>query len=280
MQDLQLIRSKNGVHVYRGIYEGKPAVFKRFDKEEDRREILNYRILQRHNIPTIKTFCLGADSLVMEDISASADWRLGIEADMADTAVAEGLARWYFALHEAGASVPELDSLYFEFGKITMESLEMLAAKLPEAAETFRYVQRNYDKFRKLLYTPAFTLTYNDFYWTNFVVRTDKSAAMMFDYNLLGRGYRLSDFRNVCWGMSNEAKEAFMGTYNMLFFEKHGCARQEADVMEARIDDVAGPVFTLISAFADRVEFPGWAREPKNEAVDGRLLVKAKELFG
>ena len=101
------------------MHEGKPAVVKRFIKEDDRREILNYRILQRHGIPTIKTFSLGTDSLVMEDINALEDWRLGLEGDIADAEVARGLANWYFTFHEAGTDVPELHTLYFEFDSIT-----------------------------------------------------------------------------------------------------------------------------------------------------------------
>ena len=279
MQNLQLISSESGVHVHRGLYNGKPAVLKQFDNEDDRREILNYRILQRHGIPTIKTFLLGEDSLIMEDVDASKDWRLGQEEDIADTQVAEGLARWYFAFHEAAADVPELHSLFFEFDSITEESLEMLISKLPNATETFRYVQNHYSKFRKLIYTPVFTLTYNDFHWSNFVVRKDKSAAMMFDYNLLGRGYRFSDFMNICWSMPSPVKAAFMDTYNGLFAEQHGHSRHEADAAEKRIDDVAGPLYALIVAFTDRAEFPSWAQGQKDEAVDGTLLAKARQLL-
>jgi len=279
MHDLQLIRSENGVHVYRGLYDGKPAVFKRFDKEEDRREILNYRILQRHGIPTIKTFWLGTDSLVIEDINASEDWRLGVEGDMTEIQVAKGLAQWYFAFHEAGAGVPELHTLYFEFDSITEDSLRMLIAKLPAATETVKYILSHYDKLRELIYTPTFTLTYNDFHWSNFVVHKDKTAAMMFDYNLLGRGYRLSDFRNVCWSMSDDIKAAFMDTYNGLFIEKHKYSRQEANIAEESIDDVAGTLYALIWAFAERADFPKWAQKQKDEATNGALLAKAKRLF-
>jgi len=69
----------------------------------------------------------------------------------------------------------------------------MLCEKLPEAADTFQYVLSRYSKLREILDT----LTYNDFYWSNFIVRKDRQAALMFDYNLLGRGYRYSDMRNV-----------------------------------------------------------------------------------
>jgi len=272
MKNLQPISSNNGVHVHRGLYDGKPAILKRFDKEDDRREILNYRILQRHNIPTIKTYFLGTDSFVMEDIDASKDWRLGVEGDIKDIEVTKSLAQWYFAFHEAGADVPELHTLYFEFDSITEKNLELLIAKLPAATETFEHILSNYNKLRNLLYSPTFTLTYNDFHWSNFIVRKDKKAAMMFDYNLLGRGYRLSDFRNVCWSMSDEAKAAFMDTYNGMYIEKHGHSRQEADIREERIDDVAGPLHALIWAFTERVDFPDWAIGQKDEAINKSVI--------
>jgi hypothetical protein len=277
--DFSLIRAKSGVHVYRCLYGGVPAVVKYFEKEDDRREILNYRLLALHHIPTIKTLAHGDAALVMEDISASEEWRLGAPEDLGDADVAGCLARWYFAFHESGAMIQELDTLYFEYDSITEENLSALIPKLPEAEELFRFLLAHYDGLRGLIYKPQFTLTYNDFYWTNFVVRKDKSAAMMFDYNLLGRGYRFSDSRNVCWSMSDEAKAVFTGEYNRQFLEKHGHARTEEEEAERRIDDVAGSMFSLITAFLERDSFPAWANDAKAQALDGSLLAKAKRLL-
>ena len=39
----------------------------------------------------------------------------------------------------------------------------------------------------------TWTLTYNDFYYTNLAVLKDGTSAIMFDYNLLGKGYAYAD---------------------------------------------------------------------------------------
>ncbi len=51
-----------------------------------------------------------------------------------------------------------------------------------------------------------------------------------------------------------------------------------AEQEEARIDGVASPLFELISAFAQE-QFPAWASEAKQAALDGTLLNKAKRLL-
>ena len=277
--DFRIINAKSGVHVYKCVYDGTPAVVKYFENEGDRREILNYKILARHNIPTIIPLVLGTASLLMEDISVSEHWRLGIAEDLQDIDVAKSLARWYFTFHENGTAVPELDTLYFEYDSINEKNLNKLIQKFPEAAELFQFVLIRLEKFRKLIYQPSFTLTYNDFYWTNLAVRKDKQAAMMFDYNLLGRGYRFSDLRNVSWSMPGDARMAFTDEYNRLYFDKHGHSRTEAEQAE-RISNVAAPLFALIVAFLERESFPSWAENEKNEAVNGNFLLNAKHLLG
>ena len=279
IRQFRLINAKNGVYVYKCLYDGAPAVVKYFEKEDDRREILNYRILTQHGIPTIRTFALGKAAVVMEDISVSEDWRLGAPEDLEDADVARSLACWYFTFHENGTAVSELNTLYFEYDSFTEANFKILIPKFPEAKELFQFLLTHYAKLRELIYKPSFTLTYNDFYWVNFVVRKDKKAAMMFDYNLLGKGYRYSDFRNVCWPMSEVAKTAFMDEYNRLYFDKHGHNRTEADEIERRIDDVAGDLFQLVLAFTEKADSPNWAKEAKNEAQNGNLLSKVKQLL-
>ena len=65
IKNFRIIRAKSGVYLYKCLYDGKAAAVKYFEKEEDRREILNYRILVRHAIPTIRTFALGDAAIVM-----------------------------------------------------------------------------------------------------------------------------------------------------------------------------------------------------------------------
>jgi len=279
IQNFRLIRAKNGVYVYRCLYGGVPAVVKYFDKEGDRREIMNYRLLAQHEIPTIQTFALGEAAFVMEDISVSGDWRLGAPEDLADAGVAESLARWYFTFHENGTAVPELMTLYFEYDSFTEENFHTVIRKFPESKELFRFLLARCGRLRELIYTPSFTLTYNDFYWVNFVVRKDKTAAMMFDYNLLGKGYRYSDFRNVCSSMSAAAGAAFTGAYNRLYVEKYGRARTEAEEYERKIDDVAGDIFQIILAFTEKAEIPKWAESSIEKAKNGTLLTKVRQLI-
>ena len=279
IRSFRLINAKSGVYVYKCLYDGTPAVVKYLEKEDDRREILNYRILAQHGIPTIKTYALGKTAFVMEDITVSEDWRLGIAEDLHDVDVARSLAQWYFMFHENGTAVSELDTLYFEYDSFTEENFKILIEKFPEAKELFQFLLTNHDKLRKLIYTPSFTLTYNDFYWSNFVVRKDKKAAMMFDYNLLGKGYRFSDFRNVCWDMSDEAKTTFTSEYYRLYVEKHGHNRTEAEEIEQCIDDVAGDLFQLVLAFTEKVNSPNWAKSAKIEAQNGSLLSRVKQLL-
>ena len=59
----------------------------------------------------------------------------------------------------------------------TEENFKMLVQKFPEAKELFQFLLIHYTKLRELIYKPSFTLTYNDFHWSNFVVRKDKKAA-------------------------------------------------------------------------------------------------------
>lgn len=279
LQGFHLLRAKQGVYVYKCRYDDRSAVVKYFENESDRRELCNYRILTEQDIPTLQTLAMGDATLVMEDITLSSQWRLGTAADLADTTVAKDLAHWYFTLHENGAAAEALSSLYFEYERITEDNLRLLSTKLPEAAPLFSFLLTHFEKLRSLLFQPAFTLTYNDFYWTNLVVRKNGQGAMMFDYNLLGRGYRYADMRNVCSSLSKESGQLFSDEYHRLYAKKHGHARLEEEQLEKRIDDVLGPLFALLVAFTEHSAFPAWAEEERVEVLSGSLLSKAEQLL-
>lgn len=70
---------------------------------------------------------------------------------------------------------------------------------------------------------------------------------MMFDYNLLGKGYAYADVRNVCSSLSARAGEAFCEAYGAI------------NLREKRIDEVASVLTTLHFA-CTRETFPGWAK--------------------
>lgn len=275
--DFRLLREKSGVYVYKCLYIDLPVVAKFFEHEEDKREILNYRILQAHGVPTIPTHVLGESVIVMDDISLSDAWRLGTSEDMNNIDVAKGLARWYFTLHEAGTVFSELHSLYFEYDEITREHLLNLSGRLPEAADLFRFLLGHFDSLRARINRPECTLTYNDFHWTNFIVSRDGCAALMYDYNLLGRGYRYSDFRNLR-SLSDMAYQEFSNEYDRMYRQKHGMGRAHAEQEEAEIDVVVAPLYALMAAYQQK-QFPDWAEEEKQAAINGSLMNAAKRLL-
>ena len=101
----------------------------------------------------------------------------------------------------------------------------------------------------------------------------------MFDYNIMGRGYRFADFRNVCSSLSNETKIIFTNEYNRLYVEKHGQTRTEADEYEQCIDNVVEPLFQLLVAFTEKKNSANRAEREKVEAMNGELLLKIIQLL-
>lgn len=279
LTDIRLFRAKDGVYVFKCRYNNSPAVIKCFEKDEYKREISNYRILQSVNVPTIKVIEQGAATIILEDIDFSKDWRMGVADDLACLQVATNLAHWYFNFHENGASVPELDTLYCEHDNVTIERIKWLMEKLPAASKPLSYIIDRMDKLQEILKSLDYTLTYNDFYWTNFVVSNDKTAAMMFDYNLLGRGFRYADIRNVCSSLSKESATFFIQEYNRLYIKKHNISRCSAENIEKQVDNIVSTIFTIISAFEQPV-FPSWVDEEVQKAINGTLLADAMNLLG
>jgi ribosomal protein S6 len=278
LQNIALIRVKKGVYVYRAELDDQSVVIKYFEKEQDKREISNYRILNALKIPTMRVIAYGLCCIVLEDIDCSDVWRLGKEEDLQDKVVALQLAHWYFDFHEKGSIYQNLDKMYHETDDITQENLRSLCYQLPQASETFEYIIVHLESLNKLISEMKQTFNYNDFYWTNLLVSKDKNAAMPFDYNLLGAGFRYNDIRNVTSSLSKETKITFLNEYNRLYEEKYGYSREQEGLKEKRIDNVTSCLVSLIAAF-ERDTFPSWANSTKEDTVGGKLLEMAKDLF-
>ena len=276
-ENMRLIREKAGVYVYRCLFDGRPAVAKYYECEGDRREIGHYRRLREMGVPTIPLYAAGERCIIMEDISVSDTWRLGEDQDMDDPIVLRALAKWYFQLHEAGEKADGLDEMYSE-NAICPEDVRLMMKKLPRTEELGRYVLERLGDFSRLIRARENTLTYNDFCYTNLIVRRDRTQAMMFDYNLMGRGYRYADFRNIDSSVSTEAFGAFEEEYGRLYREKHGRAFMHPEE-EARLDKFLSDFAGLMGALK-RERFPGWAEEMKEAAESGLLLRYAKGLMG
>ncbi len=253
------IQSKDGVHVYRVLAEKGRYVLKYFEAEPFRREIRAYQILAFAGIPTVEVFSYTDRSLLMEDISHSRFFRMGREEDLSDSGTARRIAGWYRQLHEKGADAADLPDLYRETDCLTAERIGTMERKgiLPHSLAEL--LEKNLPKFHAIVNSLSETLTYNDFYWTNLIAAADGSEARMLDYNLLGRGYRYADLRNVCSALSGEAAKAFLEEYGGF------------DPWEKQVDSVAAPL-TALAIACERETFPEWADSSLETAKNGEMF--------
>lgn len=246
-----LLQSKEGVIVARVRLEDRTAILKCLENTAFRREISNYDVLRRCGIPTIPVLGQSDRSLLLEDIEASDVYRMGLEGDLDDPAVIRALAKWYKTLHTKGSRYVQQngEGLYEEWDCITPQTIEAIRESFGLAdCEGLRALLEHGGQLRESLDAAPRTLTYNDFYYTNLVVRNDASEAMMLDYNLLGKGCYISDIRNVIYWLSEENTRLFFSVYG------------EVDAGLMLLDRICAPVVSLFSAMSRGI-FPAWARE-------------------
>lgn len=267
---ISILQNKDGVTVARVVSEEKSYVLKCFQKDEHKRELENYRLLTSLGIPTIRVIASTDSALLLEDIDRSAIYRLGIEEDMSDPEIARRIAVWYKQLHSQGYGYvcQHVESMYDEADFFTLENIACIKEKTgTQDAPAWMLLEQNYAAINDLLRKARKTLTYNDCYYTNMVVAKDRSSSLMFDYNLLGKGYAYTDVRNVLSSLSEEAGKAFLDEYG------------EFDPVEKALDDVVSVVVTLYLACL-RDEFPCWAQALLDE-IDAtfmeKIIVAAKQ---
>lgn len=266
-EDVRLIRSKEGVTVARAAFAGGSAVLKCFETQDFRREIYNYRLLRTLDVPTIGVFGSTDRSILLEDLARSGEYRLAEEEDMNDPAVVAALAKWYSKLHTAGAEYVRLkgEGLYSEGDLISEENLNAVGERFGlKGTKGFLALKDAFPTIEGLFRNAPKTLTYNDFYYTNLAVKRDKTAALMFDFNLLGKGLYVSDVRNVGYQLTEENRR--------LFAEEYG----GADERLMLLDEALSPLVSLVSAM-QRDIFPPWAEEALEEF--GRLPELIKRIL-
>lgn len=250
----EILQHKDGVLTMRLRTDEGSCVIKQFENPEYTREIDNYQLLSALDVPTLRVLAFDERSITLEDIAASDHWRLGTERDLSDPGTAAALAGWYRQLHDRGRDAA--GEGYDESDLITRENLE----KLPEFTGTVGHpawdaLERHFVAIRRRIRSLDRTVTYNDFWWTNLAVSRDGREAMMFDYNLMGRGYAYADVRNVTLALSPDAARAFLDAYGPI------------DPMERAVDDVVSPIVALI--LASRLPtFPKWAEDSKRALDD------------
>lgn len=255
-KSIRILQEKDGIVVARIHCANKSFVMKLFQRPAFRREIGNYKILSSLHIPTLNIISATDKALLMEDVGNSNTYRLGIDKDLDDPEIAVLIAKWYKQLHHKGYKFIEQNGhvpLYDENDLLTIENIEEIKWKTGTSElPVWESIERNFDFIEKRLYQAKRTLTYNDFYYTNLIVAQNRTLAMMFDYNLLGKGYAYADIRNVCFSLSEAAKKAFLEEYGVF------------NAAEVIIDNVASVLITLHSACRKSL-FPAYANNALKE---------------
>ena len=263
-----LIRAKAGISLYRVKSEGKSFVLKVFEKQEDAREIENYRILSSLGIPTLPLLGVTQNAILLPDVEASSEYRIGMENDLSDPQIAKAIAKWYRELHTKGRSflADNRIPMYDESDLITLTNLDIVAEKTDtKDRDLWKVIREHFNMIRSRIDALPRTLTYNDFYWTNLIVSKDHKKAFMFDYNLLGKGIAYGDIRNVTSSLSHEAADAFLEEYWNDIAEE----QKKADAFMA-------PLVTLFLA-CEQEDFPFWANTSLMELINGDILRHLKE---
>lgn len=263
-----LIRSKAGISLYRVESEGRKLILKVFEKQEDAREIDNYLLLSKLEVPTLPLLGYTKNAILLPDVEASDEYRLGEESDLSNPMVARVIAKWYKILHEKGGVYlsGRETSMYDESDMLTADNMKLVAEKSGTTENIlWQVITENYNTIRSRIDALPRTLTYNDFYWTNLIVSKNDEYAFMFDYNLLGKGIVYGDIRNVVSSLSYEAANAFLQEYGDNITEE-----------EKKADAFIAPLVSLISAY-EYETFPAWAEGSLEELKSGDILRHLKE---
>ncbi|MGB4403650.1 MAG: hypothetical protein WBJ96_03410, partial [Limnochordia bacterium] len=174
----------------------------------------------------------------------------------------------YKTLHQNGRDYANTHPMFDECDTITAENINKIKEKTgTDGLPVCTLIEDNLDKICSAAIRLPRTLNYNDFYYTNLVVARDDSSALVFDYNLLGKGYVYSDIRNVCCSLgSDDARKAFLTEYG------------NYDESEKLVDDVVNSLYSLYVA-CQRESFPNWANDLLDKVKDGTLFTAVKKLL-
>lgn len=272
IKELTEIRVKDGIYIFRLKYREFNYVIKYFEKEEYRREIFYYQLLTKLNIPTIKLYHYNDTSLILEDINESKQYRLGTKEDLSNPKVALGLLKWYKTFHEKSSLYlnehPEiLNKLFNEYEFITKEVvLDIIHKSNSKEYSYWNEFLSEFAKIKAIIKKQTTYLTYNDFYYTNFIVSKDEEEVIMYDYNLLGKGFKYSDIRNVSVSLEGNAKETFLKHY------------KDYNPIEKDIDEVFSPIYSLYEAYKHKT-FPNWAIEELEKIHNGQMKKNITQLL-
>lgn len=274
---IELIRSKDGVHLCRVRSQGGSLVLKYLEKPEYRREIQLYRLLDSLAVPTIPIVAATQEAILLEDLEQSPVLRLAVAEDMADAKVAAALAVWYGKLHRAGKRYLQENpsaagGFYRETDCLTAENLARIREKTrTEGHPVWKLAETFLPRLLQMLEQTEETLVYNDFYYTNMAVSRDRSSALLFDYNFLGAGLACADLQNVTSALSPAAGKVFLQAYGQI------CGMpSERDWLLARVSGALASVYTA----SCRESFPPWGHGLLAYLLDGDFSRHVELLLG
>lgn len=163
--NISVLQDKDGVTVARIVSGEKSYVVKRFQKDEYRREMGNYRLLESLDIPSIRVIDSTDSALLLEDIDRSPIFRLGTQEDMSDPEIARRIAVWYKRLHSQGYDYvcQHGESMYDEADFFTLENIVCIKEKTgTQDALAWALLEQSFHAIRGMLCNARRTLTYND----------------------------------------------------------------------------------------------------------------------
>ena len=264
LESAELISEKNSAALYRVTTAGRSMVLKVFSGEDRASEVRAYDLLASCGVPTLPTYGIAPNAILIEDLAASPDWRLARESDVTKAEVGVAVAEWYRGLHSAGdrlasqAGLPGF--LNREYDALSPETIAKTCRRLGTGeAPVWRLATEHVDALKRAVRSFPETLTYNDFHWTNLALsRNEPLRAIVFDYHLLGIGPAYCDIRNVTGSLGPAAREAFLQAYGPW------------DDTIAVIDRPLSALYSL-SVAAGLPRLPGWAKPCMAGVTNGGL---------
>lgn len=263
--EVATVGGKHAAMLYRLVCaDGRTLMLKWFTEEGTATEVNAYALLARRRVPVLSLLGHTERALLLEDLSASANWRLARDQDMEDAAVGAAVARWYRSLHAAGRELlltapHEAAFLCRETDALDEEAMSRTGEKLGLHQLAWKLASAHAGALREAMRALPETLNYNDFHWSNLALSRHRDRALqaiVYDYHLLGIGPAYSDYRNVLIALREPAASAFRESYGFV------------DAREATLDAPVSIIVGLITA-ARRPVLPSWAKVCVQAVADG-----------
>lgn len=151
---IDLLQVKDGVVVARIQHKNFSFVLKYFQRDDFKREILNYRILQELQIPTLQVISFTESSLLLEDILCNQVYRMGNKSDLDNPEVAKLISKWYRELHANGYAYVKKsgEHLYSELDFLTPGTIEKIKHYTKtESYPVWQCIENHYSQILQIL---------------------------------------------------------------------------------------------------------------------------------